>query len=75
MKRSSLSGSMCIIILALHCLHGKMAGNGNTMEVAEGGRTDLDHTASHGVDYGFKVSSVVGSLRNGGTQRLIRKVM
>lgn len=35
--------------------------NGSTMVVDEGGRTDLDHTASKGVAYGQRVSAVVGS--------------
>ncbi|MCI9078232.1 MAG: CHAP domain-containing protein [Lachnospiraceae bacterium] len=46
------------------------AVNGDTMEVSEGGRTDLDHTASHGITYNFKVSSNVGSYRSEGRQRL-----
>ena len=37
--------------------------SGTSMIVAEGGRTDLDQTSSHGVDYGFTTSSTIGSIR------------
>lgn len=45
--------------------------SGGNMTIAEGGRTDLDHTASHGVCYDFSISSAVGSLRSNGNQKLI----
>lgn len=47
------------------------AVDGTNMWVDEGGRTDLDHTSSHGVATGFKITSSVGSYRNKGTQRLV----
>lgn len=45
--------------------------SGGNMIIAEGGRTDLDHTASHGVCYNFSISSAVGSWRNKGRQKLV----
>lgn len=45
--------------------------SGGNMIIAEGGRTDLDHTATHGICYDFSISSAVGSWRSDGTQKLI----
>ncbi len=39
------------------------SGSGNTFVVNEGGRTDLDHTDSHGVAYGYKITNAVGGYR------------
>lgn len=47
------------------------AVDGKNMWIDEGGRTDLDHTSSHGVATGFKIASSVGTYRNKGTQKLI----
>ena len=38
-------------------------GSGNTFTVNEGGRTDLDHTSSHGVKYGYTLTNAVGGKR------------
>lgn len=39
------------------------SGSGNTFTVNEGGRTDLDHTSSHGVKYGYTLTNAVGGRR------------
>lgn len=39
------------------------AASGNTFTVNEGGRTDLDHTNSHGVAYGYTLTNAVGGQR------------
>lgn len=39
------------------------SATGNTFTVNEGGRTDLDHTASHGVAYGYTLTNAVGETR------------
>lgn len=38
-------------------------GSGNTFTVNEGGRTNLDQTASHGVKYGYTLTNAVGRSR------------
>lgn len=38
-------------------------GSSNTFTVNEGGRTDLDHTSSHGVKYGYTLTNAVGGKR------------
>ena len=40
-----------------------VSGSGNTFVVNEGGRTDLDHTSSHGVVYGYEITNAVGGAR------------
>lgn len=40
-----------------------VSGSGNTFTVNEGGRTDLDHTSSHGVSYGYTLTNAVGGAR------------
>ena len=50
------------------------SGSGNTFTVNEGGRTDLDHTSSQGVEYGYTLTNAVGSPRpyeSSGTQILL----
>ncbi len=44
------------------CLCG-VGDHGNTFTVNEGGRTDLDHTSSHGVSYGYTLTNAVGGAR------------
>ena len=39
------------------------SASGNTFTVNEGGRTDLDHTSSHGVAYGYTLTNAVGEAR------------
>ena len=39
------------------------SGSGSTFTVNEGGRTDLDHTSSHGVKYGYTLNNPVGAYR------------
>ena len=39
------------------------SASGNTFTVNEGGRTDLDHTSSHGVAYGYTLTNAVGAAR------------
>ena len=39
------------------------SGSGSVFTVNEGGRTDLDHTASHGVKYGYTLTNWVGGKR------------
>ena len=39
------------------------SASGNTFTVNEGGRTDLDHTSSHGVAYGYTLTNAVGAGR------------
>lgn len=36
------------------------SGSGSTFTVNEGGRTDEDHTSSHGVVYGYTITNAVG---------------
>lgn len=40
-----------------------VSGSGSTMYLNEGGRTDLDHTSSHGVAYNYKLTNAVGAPR------------
>lgn len=40
-----------------------VSGSGNTFVVNEGGRTDRDHTSSHGVVYGYEITNAVGGAR------------
>ena len=40
-----------------------VSGSGSTMYLNEGGRTDLDHTSSHGVAYNYKLTNAVGTPR------------
>ncbi len=39
------------------------SASGNTFTVNEGGRTDLDHTSSHGVAYGYTLTNATGASR------------
>ena len=39
------------------------SGSGSTFTVDEGGRTDLDHTSSRGVKYGYTITNAVGAPR------------
>ena len=40
-----------------------VSGSGNTFTVNEGGRTDLDHTSSHGIAYNYTLTNAVGGAR------------
>lgn len=46
-------------------------GSGNTFTVNEGGRTDLDHTSSHGVKYGYTLTNAVGGRRPYDTGKIL----
>lgn len=47
------------------------SGSGNTFTVNEGGRTDLDHTASQGVAYGYTLTNAVGGQRPYDTNKIL----
>ncbi|MBR3756627.1 MAG: CHAP domain-containing protein [Firmicutes bacterium] len=47
------------------------SGSGNTFTVNEGGRTDLDHTSSHGVAYGYTLTNAVGARRPYDTNKIL----
>jgi len=47
------------------------SGSGNTFTVNEGGRTDLDHTSSHGVAYGYTLTNAVGGRRPYDTNKIL----
>lgn len=46
-----------------HVAYVVSTSGGNTFTVDEGGRTDLDHTDSHGVAYGYTLTNAVGEYR------------
>ena len=46
-----------------HVAYVTAVSGGNTFTVNEGGRTDLDHTSSHGVAYGYRLTNAVGQSR------------
>lgn len=46
-----------------HVAYVTAVSGGNTFTVNEGGRTDLDHTSSHGVAYGYQLTNAVGQSR------------
>lgn len=46
-----------------HVAYVTSVSGGNTFTVNEGGRTDLDHTNSHGVKYGYTLTNAVGGSR------------
>lgn len=48
-----------------------VSGSGNTFIVNEGGRTDLDHTSSHGVAYGYQITNSVGSPRPYDSEKIL----
>ena len=46
-----------------HVAYVTSVSGGNTFTVNEGGRTDLDHTTSHGIAYGYTLTNAVGGSR------------
>lgn len=48
-----------------------VSGAGNTFTVNEGGRTDKDQTASHGVVYGYTLTNAVGGRRPYDTGKIL----
>lgn len=47
------------------------SGSGSTFTVNEGGRTDLDHTDSHGIAYSYTLTNAVGARRPYDTNKIL----